>query len=128
MMQDILITSALIQLSLAVFIGWPLVFLYAGSKTVGPFKSAKRLLQAHIDNILMGILQLAIAATHPAIPVAAGWLLVAGAWINPQLFLLQAIYPQKNLAEKSSRRLASISFLFLTIAFPWLAFAWITTL
>jgi len=125
-MQDTLISSALIQLSIAVFLGWPLVFLYAGSKSVGPLKNAKRLLQAHIDNILMGILQLAIAAAHPAIPIAAGWLLVAGAWINPQLFLVQAMYPEKTLAQKSSRRLASVSFLLLTIAFPWLAWAWFT--
>ena len=74
-MQDLLISSALIQLSLAVFLGWPLVFFHAGAKTVGPLKSAKRLLQAHIDNVLMGILQLAIAAAHPAIPIAAGFII-----------------------------------------------------
>ena len=127
-MQDLLISSALIQLSLAVFLGWPLVFFHAGAKTVGPLKSAKRLLQAHIDNVLMGILQLALAAAHPAIPIAAGWLLVAGSWINPQLFLVQAVAPEKTLMDKTSRRLASISFLFLTIAYPWLAWAWFQTL
>ncbi|MFZ5608037.1 MAG: hypothetical protein ACOY99_00335 [Pseudomonadota bacterium] len=123
-MRELLISSALIQLSLAVFLGWPLVAFHAGAKRVGPLKSARRLLQAHLDNVLMGLLQLAIAATHPAIPWGAGWLLIAGSWINPQLFLIQAIAPEKTLAQKGSRRLASISFALLTIAYPWLAWAW----
>lgn len=50
-------------------------------------KSPRRLLQAHIDFIMMGVILIAVGL---ALPDLAGWnraLLIAGAVVNPTLFL-----------------------------------------
>ncbi len=74
-MARILISSGLIQITFAVALGWVITFMYATGRPLGPFKDAKRVLQCHIDNILMALRPFAIAAAHPAIPEAAGRLL-----------------------------------------------------
>lgn len=124
-MRDILITSGLIQMTLAVSLGWVMTGFYKGTGRSGPFKSAKRVLQCHIDNILMALLQFAIAAIHPDIPLGAGILLVIGSWTNAQLFLVIALYEDERVAAKKLRHVTTASFMTLTIAYPWLLISWL---
>jgi hypothetical protein len=125
-MKNTLITSALAELTLAVFLGWPLQRFRSGRTRVGPFHSMKRLLQAHLDYVFMALLQLAVAAAHPAIPPIAGWLLVVGSWTNPSLFLLGGILPPERERDASSIAFTMASFALLTVAYPWLLYAWLT--
>lgn len=125
-MKDILITSGFIQISLAVMLGWVLVMLYTGKEAVGPFRHAKRVLQGHIDYILMALLQFAIAAIHPAIPEIAGWLVVVGSWTNASLFLVLASLKDPKAMPKWFTNVSTLSFLTLTIGYPWLLYAWLT--
>lgn len=125
-MKETLITSALAELTFAVMLGWPLNMFRAGRPKVGPFHSMKRLLQAHLDYIFMALLQIGVAAVHPAIPAGAGWLLVVGSWTNPSLFLLGAIVPPAQQDQPSSIALTLASFATLTVAYPWLLYAWLT--
>ena len=125
-MTDILITSGLIQLTFGVWLGWPLVGFLTGARKVGPFRHMRRVLQGHLDNIFMGFIQLAIAAVHPAIAVGAGVLLIAGSWLNPQFFLLQAMRESSSGLPKAANSLAFLSFAALTIAYPWLVIDWLT--
>jgi len=125
-MKEILITSALAELTFAVVLGWPLNLFRAGRAKVGPFHSMKRLLQAHLDYIFMAMLQLAVAAVHPAIPPIAGWLLAVGSWTNPTLFLLGGILPPERERDGSSIAITIVSFALLTVAYPWLLYAWLT--
>lgn len=124
-MKDAIITSALIEVTFATLLGWPLNRFRSGQQKVGPFHSAKRLLQAHLDYIFMSMLQLGIAAVHPAIPRGAALLLIAGSWSNPTLFLLGAILPPEEQRKPYARMLAFVSFLSLTVAYPWLLAAWV---
>jgi hydroxylaminobenzene mutase len=119
-MNTILITSGFLQMILAVSLGWVMTGFYKTPDVVGPFKSSKRVLQAHIDNILMALLQFAIAAVHPEIPMIAGLLILFGSWVNPQLFLVMAAADDLERAAKSLRLITLVSFAALTIAYPWL--------
>ena len=125
-MKEILITSALAELTFAVVLGWPLNMFRMGRKKVGPFHSGKRLLQAHLDYIFMAFLQMAVAAVLPTIPPIAGWLLIVGSWTNPTLFLLGGIVPPERERSPSSVVFTMGSFALLTIAYPWLLYAWLT--
>ena len=115
-MQSILISSGLIQITFAVSLGWVLVAMYGPGKRFGPLKDAKRVLQCHIDNILMSLLQFAIAAVHPAIPVIAGSLLVIGSWTNAQLFLIHACSAKGYVKHRVVGVGTMISFSILSIA------------
>ena len=124
-MQDTLITSALFEITLAVLLGWPLTMFLLGRDRVGPIHSAKRLLQAHLDYVFMALLQFAIAAVHPAIPTAAGVLLIIGSWMNPTLFIIAGSLPEGALQKPALMALTFGSFLTLTVAYPWLLVAWL---
>jgi|GEM_PF-1250721 len=124
-MKSVLITSGLIQITWAVMQGWIITAMYGGMKRFGPLKNAKRVLQCHIDNILMSLLQFAIAAIHPAIPEGAGWLLIIGSWVNAQLFLVHATSEQGYVKHRAISLVTFASFGTLTIAYPWLLIAWL---
>ena len=124
-MTDLLITSGLAQVTFAVLLGWPLAMLHDGAKTVGPFRNTKRLLQCHLDNIFMGILQMVIAAVYPDPPMIAVWLLLVGSWSNPQLFLYLAISRKPMAALPGMKIWAFASFAIMTIAYVWLLLAWV---
>ncbi|HET9622754.1 MAG TPA: hypothetical protein VFP84_15380 [Kofleriaceae bacterium] len=124
-MKEILITSALAELTFAVLLGWPLNMFRAGARAAGPLRNAKRLLQAHLDYIFMAFAQMGIATVHPAVPPIAGWLLVVGSWTNPTLFLLGSALPDRQHTALSSV-LTTASFAVLTVAYPWLLYAWLT--
>lgn len=109
-MNDILITSGFIQMIWAVSLGWVMTGFYKGTGKVGPFASSKRVLQAHIDNIMMALLQFAIAAVHPEVPVIAGLLLLFGSWVNPQLFLIIATFSDPAKGARGLRHLTTFSF------------------
>lgn len=122
-MSEIFLVSALVQAAWGTLLGWPLVSLTGGQSSWGPFKNPRRLLQAHLDNLFMAALQLGVAASALEAPSWVVWFLVAGSWINPQLFLLQAMRPELTLKQASSRWASAPSFLALTIAY--FALAWL---
>lgn len=126
-MQSILISSGLIQITFAVALGWVMVAMYGPRKRFGPLVHAKRVLQCHIDNILMALLQFAIAAVHPAIPEVAGWLLVVGSWTNAQLFMVHAFSKEGYIKHRIIDIATMISFGLLSVAYPWLLYAWFTS-
>ncbi|MDO8423194.1 MAG: hypothetical protein Q7S99_13640 [Parvibaculum sp.] len=125
-MKSLLITSGLIQITFAVFQGWLIAAMYGGViKRFGPIVNAKRVLQCHIDNILMSLLQFAIAAVHPAIPEGAGWLIIIGSWVNAQLFLVHATSTGGYVQNRAVSLVTLASFMTLTIGYPWLLIAWL---
>jgi len=126
-MAQILISSGFIQITFAVALGWVITFMYSTRRSFGPFKDAKRVLQCHIDNILMALLQFAVAAVHPAIPEVAGWLLVIGSWTNAQLFLLHACSSGGYVKHRAVDVATFVSFGLLSVAYPWLLYAWFTS-
>lgn len=59
-------------------------------------KAIPRLRQAHIDYIIMGVILVALGVAAPGLPTVWQVLLVAGALVNPTLFLPLAFAPDSS--------------------------------
>lgn len=93
--HHMLLTGAALWLLMALILAWCMVGLNFG---VTPLKAVfagkfTRLLQAHIDFLLMTALILGIAATRVRLPWTVRWAMVIGAFTNSSLFLLMSIFP-----------------------------------
>lgn len=91
----ILIRGACLWLLMALLLAWCMVAL---NFNVPPFKlifagKFTRLLQAHIDFLLMTALILGFYAAKVPLPWHVRWAMVIGAFTNSSLFLLMAIFP-----------------------------------
>ena len=91
----VLIRGAAMWLLMALLLAWCMVGLNFG---VAPLKTIfagkfTRLLQAHIDFLLMTALILGIYAAKVTLPWHLRWAMVVGAFTNSSLFLLMAIFP-----------------------------------
>ncbi|MGP1716535.1 MAG: hypothetical protein ACTS9Y_05090 [Methylophilus sp.] len=96
-----LLRGAACWLIMALILAWCMVGLNFG---VAPFKAVfagkfTRLLQAHIDFLLMTALIFGIAATRTPLPWHVRWAMVIGAFTNSSLFLLMAIFPGLDTPE-----------------------------
>ncbi len=90
--------------------GWIITAMYSGMTPFGPLKNSKRVLQCHIDNIMMSLLQFAIATVLPVIPVGAGWLLIIGSWVNAQIFLVHAMSEKGYMKHRAVSLVTFASF------------------
>jgi hypothetical protein len=91
----ILLRGACLWLLAALVLAWCLVGLVFGlpfMKEIFPGKFT-RVLQAHIDFLLMTALILGFYATKTPLPWHVRWAMVIGAFTNSSLFLLEAIFP-----------------------------------
>lgn len=91
----VLLRGAAMWLLMAILLAWCMVGLNFG---VAPLKTIfagkfTRLLQAHIDFLLMTALILGVYAAKVSLPWHVRWAMVVGAFTNSSLFLLMAIFP-----------------------------------
>ncbi len=100
----VLIRGASLWLLMALLLAWCMVGLNFG---VAPLKTIfagkfTRLLQAHIDFLLMSALILGYYAAKVPLPWHVRWAMVVGAFTNSSLFLLQSIFPalDPTMADK----------------------------
>lgn len=91
----ILIRGAALWLLMALLLAWCMVGLNFGVTPLPEIFVGKftRLLQAHIDFLLMSALILGYYATKVTFPWHVSWAMVIGAFTNSSLFLLMAIFP-----------------------------------
>lgn len=91
----VLIRGAALWLLAALALAWCLVGLNLGVPFLKAAFAGKqiRLLQAHIDFLLMTALILGIYAAKAPLQWTLRWSMVLGAFTNSSLFLLQAIFP-----------------------------------
>lgn len=91
----VLIRGAALWLLMALLLAWCMVGLNFGMTPLKAIFVGKftRLLQAHIDFLLMTALILGIYAAKVPLPWHVRWAMVVGAFTNSSLFLLMAIFP-----------------------------------
>jgi hypothetical protein len=99
-----LVRSGLVELALGALFGWAIVARLERPELLTRLgiKSPRRLMQAHLDYVMMGLIAIAVGL---ALPDLAGWakaLLLVGTWVNPSLFLPLAFSDdvQRNLAYR----------------------------
>lgn len=120
MLERIVETSGMIQLTFAVLLGWP-IYLHRQSAFLEQLIPGRaRLLQSHIDDIFMGILHIVLAA-HVARggPILVG-LFIFGSWMNAQIFLFLAFTNDACASRAWFRTVTMLSFTSLTVAYLWL--------
>lgn len=127
-MVDLLLGAGALQLASAALLGWVIALDRADparTKALG-IKVPRRLMQLHLDQVMMGVILLAIAAAFPDVP---GWIVVPlliGTTLNPLLFLPLAFWPK--LDEGLPYRTVSVfSFIVATVGFVGLA-VWVLAL
>ncbi len=125
--MGILVYSGAAMLMLSLILAWMLSLMKGvpTSRLNRIFSSERALLQAHVDYILMAILLFIFALSkieYNTIIVYAG---IIGAFSNPLLFVVLAIYPNAVKKPLTPFGLASIlSFSVTTIGMGGLALSW----
>ncbi len=91
----VLIRGATMWLLMALLLAWCMVGLKFGATPLKALFAGKftRLLQAHLDFLIMSALILGFYAARISLPWHVRWAMVVGAFTNSSLFLLQAIFP-----------------------------------
>ena len=91
----VLIRGAALWILMALLLAWCMVGLNFGVAPLKAIFAGKflRLLQAHIDFLLMSALILGYYAAKIPLPWHVRWAMVVGAFTNSSLFLLMAIFP-----------------------------------
>lgn len=91
----ILLRGATLWVLMALLLAWCMVGLYNKVPYFDVIFAGKftRLLQAHIDFLLMSALILGFYAVKVPLPWHVCWAMVVGGFTNSSLFLLQAIFP-----------------------------------
>jgi len=91
----VLIRGATLWLLMALVLAWCMVGLNFGLPPLKVMFSGKftRLLQAHVDFLLMSSLIFGFYAAKVPLPWHVRWAMVIGAFTNSSLFLLMAVFP-----------------------------------
>ena len=90
----VLLRGATLWMVLTLILAWFLVLLKADvafAKLI--FKDFDRLLQGHIDLLLMSALILGFYGAHVPFPWHVRWTMVIGALTNSAIFILQSVFP-----------------------------------
>ena len=94
-LNALLLKGAVLWLLMALVLAWCLVFLkfdLTFIKMVFPGKFT-RLLQAHLDFLMMSALLFGFYAAKVALPTTVIWCMVIGGFTNSSLFMAQAMFP-----------------------------------
>ncbi len=97
----ILIRGACLWLLVTLFLAWCIVAIFNDIGIVKIIFSGnyKRLVQGHIDLLIMTSLIMGLFATKVILPWHVRWAMVIGAFTNSSLFLLFAIFPSLDPAS-----------------------------
>ena len=120
--MDLLVQVGLVELAVAALLGWAMVVREEKPewlKKIGVVQP-RRILQIHLDYVMMGLISIAVGLAIPDIPDAAAALLIFGTVMNPLLFIPPAFSPDVD-KRLWYRVLSATSFLAMSIALVWAA-------
>lgn len=91
----VMLRGACLWILMALILAWCLVGLYNQLEFLQALipGSPKRVLQAHLDFLIMTALILGYYAVRVALPWHVRWAMVIGAFTNSSLFLMYALFP-----------------------------------
>jgi len=114
----VLLRGAALWLLMALLLAWCLVGLGLGVPLVKAIFAGKqtRLLQAHIDFLLMTALILGFYAAKVPLHWTVRWAMVIGAFGNSSLFLMQSIFPVLDPSSGPAEGLFPLIFRLYTFA------------
>ncbi|MBK5231818.1 MAG: hypothetical protein JJE13_02400 [Thermoleophilia bacterium] len=120
--MDLLVQVGLVELAVAALLGWAMVVREEKPewlKKIGMVQP-HRILQIHLDYVMMGLISVAVGLAIPDIPDLAAALLIFGTVMNPLLFIPPAFSAgvDKRLWY---RALSVTSFLAMSVALVWAA-------
>ena len=120
--MSFLIQVGLVELAIAALLGWAVVIRSEKPewiKRIGVVQP-HRILQVHLDFIMMGLIAIAVGVVLPDIPDPAAYLLAFGTFVNPLLFVPLAF--SKTADERPWFRILSVvSFAAISVAQVWAA-------
>ncbi len=87
--NDVLLTAGVLQLASAALVGWLIALERAAPERVRSLgiRVPRRLMQLHLDQVLMGLILLAVPTALGPVPEWCAWPLLIGTVLNPLLFL-----------------------------------------
>jgi hypothetical protein len=117
-----LIQVGLIELAMAALLGWAVVIRSEKPEWIERIGIVQphRILQIHLDYIMMGLIAIAVGLVLPEIPAVAAGLLAFGTFVNPLLFVPLAF--SRTAAAGTWYRVISVSsFLAISVSLVWAA-------
>jgi hypothetical protein len=98
----------LVEIAVAALLGWPLVIRLEKPEWLTKIgvRSPRRILQCHLDQIMMGLILIAIGLAVRGLPTAIAVPVVFGTLMNPLLFLPQAF--SDTVADTVAFKLVSV--------------------
>jgi hydroxylaminobenzene mutase len=95
-MTDVLLAAGVLSLASAALLGW-LIALHRAQpeaiKKIG-IKAPHRIMQLHLDQVMMGLILLAVATAFPDVPDWVAIPLLVGTVLNPLGFVPLAFWPK----------------------------------
>lgn len=123
-MRDTLLLIGVLELAAAALLGWAIALQRTQPETVARLgvRAPHRLMQLHLDFVMMGVILIAVATAFPDLPDWTALALAVGTITNPLLFLPLAFAPK--LDQRLGFRIVTVaSFAVATVGFVGLA-AW----
>ena len=113
----VLLRGATLWLFVALVLAWCLVFMKLELPFIKMiFKDFDRLLQGHLDFLLMSALLFGFYAAKVPLPWHVRWSMVIGAFTNSSLFLMQSMFPVLNSPSEDVVSMAFRVFLMTSIS------------
>jgi len=119
---DLLVQVGLVELAIAALLGWAMVIRAEKPewlKKIGLIQP-HRILQIHLDYVMMGLISIAVGLAVPDIPDLAAALLIFGTVMNPFLFVPLAFSADVD-KRLWYRALSVTSFLAMSVSLVWAA-------
>ena len=94
--MDVLTRIGLVELAFGAVLGWAVAATMITPQLVerAGVRTPRRILQAHLDYVIMGIILIAVGLAVPGLPTWLAVAIVVGTWLNPTLFLPLAFAPR----------------------------------
>ena len=97
-MTDVLLAAGVLSLASSGLLGWLIALHRAKPEAIAKIgiKAPHRIMQLHLDQVMMGLILLAVATAFPDIPDAIAWPLLVGTIMNPLGFVPLAFLPKAD--------------------------------